>query len=326
MEKNVAFVGNPKVNLNRIADFEEQFPDVGYVRVRSTKAQYDIIREYGLANEEKGAELAGARFYYMTNELVMLDMAISLQAMKVLKSVGFIPISPPYLVKRYVEEMATTLDAFKEAIYKIEGEDLFLIPTAEHPIAAFNAKMTYSEKELPLKFAGFSASFRKEAGAHGKDTKGIYRNHHFNKVEQYIVCTPNQAEDMINLTLNNQAELLEGVNIPFRVILLPAWDMDKKALFHADVEGWFPGQNRYGELGSHGYMGTWQSSRLNIKYRPGGGLEPQLANTVYGTMTPVERTLACLLENNLDDDGIIRIPKVLAALSGIDELKPVIRK
>jgi len=321
--KTLAFVGVPKVDAKRVAEFKEQYQGVNYVEAKNTKKQYDIIKEYALVDEEKGADLAGARFYYKLNELTVLDLALSLHAIKILRKQGFTTITPPYLVKKYVEAMATTLDAFEEAIYKIEGEDLYLIPTAEHPIAAFNHGTTFAEKDLPLRYGGFSASFRKEAGAHGKDTKGIYRNHHFNKVEQYIICTPEQVEDGVNLVVQNQTQLIRSMDIPCRAILMPTWDMDKKAVFHIDVEGWFPGQNRYGELGSHASVGSWQAARLNMKYVPSGKEDSQYVHTIYGTMVPVERTLACMLENNLDDDGIIHIPKVLADLSGIDEIKPL---
>ena len=286
------------------------------------KTQYDIIKEYGLVNEEKGAELSGTRFYYKQNELSLLDLALSLHAMKVLQQSGFNPITPPYFVKKEVEAKATTLDAFEETLYKIEGKDLYLIPTAEHPIAAFNSGRIIPEAELPLRYCGFSTSFRKEAGAHGKDTKGIYRNHHFNKVEQYIIATPDHIEDELNNVINNQATLLRSLNIPVRAIYLPTWDMDKKAILHIDIEGWFPGQNRFGELGSHATVGSWQASRLNIKYLTKEQQNPSLVHTIYGTMVPIERTLACMLENNLGEDGTIHIPKILADMIGINEIKP----
>ena len=318
----IIVIGKPRVVATRVADFEEQYPGVEFTQVRTVKTQYDIIKEYGLVNEERGAEFSGARFYYKQNELTLLDLALSLHAMRLLTQSGFSPITPPYLVKREVEARATTLDAFEETLYKIEGEDLYLIPTAEHPIAAFNSGKVIPETDLPLRYAGFSTAFRKEAGAHGKDTKGIYRNHHFNKVEQYIITTPAQVEDELNRVINNKVALLLSLNIPVRAIYLPTWDMDKKAILHVDVEGWFPGQNRFGELGSHATVGSWQASRLNVKYMPKGQETPVHVHTIYGTMVPVERTLACMLENNLGEDGTIHVPKVLADMIGIDEIKP----
>ena len=270
-----------------------------------------------------GAELSGMRFYYKTNELVLLDLALSLHATKKLAERGFKLITPPYLVKRAVEEGATSLDAFQESIYKIEGEDLYLIPTAEHPIAAYNSNKVLSEQSLPLRYVGFSPAFRKEVGAHGKDTKGIYRNHHFNKVEQYVICKPEQAEAEFNLLVKNQVELLRDIGIPLRVTILPAWDMDKKAMMQADVEGWWPAQNKYNELGSHGYMGSWQAARLNIKYAVKGKAQNQLTHTIYGTGIAIERTLACMLENSIGEDGVIKVPKVLTDYTGITEIKPV---
>ena len=317
----IAVLGTPHVDEAKVENFRKENPDINFKKVQLTMNQYDIIKKYKLVNEERGAELSGSRFYYKTNELSILDMSLSLYAMKILYNDGFQAITPPYLVKRYVEERATTLDAFEETLYKVEGEDLFLIPTAEHPIAAFNAGVVFNKEQLPLRYAGFSTSFRKEAGSHGKDTKGIYRNHHFNKVEQYVITDPEKMEDELNTLINNQVKFLLSLNIPVRIIKLPAWDMDKKAIFHVDIEGWFSGQNRFGELGSHAIVGTWQATRLNIKYLPSEKEDAQYVCTIYGTMLPVERTLACMLENNLGEDGTITVPKPLADISGINEIK-----
>ncbi|BCS91210.1 MAG: serine--tRNA ligase [Candidatus Micrarchaeota archaeon] len=322
-EEEVFVYGKPKVLKANEEDFIKQFGSRDHIIANNVMSQYDIIREYDLADEERGSELAGPRFYYMKNDLVLLDNALALYALKMLREQGFKMVIPPYLVKRYVEERATSFDAFEETLYKIEGEDLYLIPTAEHPIAAYNADRLLDEDELPLRYGGFSASFRKEAGAHGKDTKGIFRNHHFNKVEQYIVCKKDQVEAELNRVMNNQARLIRDLNIPFRVIKVPAFDMDKKALFQFDIEGWFPAQNRYRELGSHASVGTWQAVRFNIKYYDKNEKEKRYVHTIYSTLVPIERMLSALLENNLQEDGRIVVPKVLADLVGFDEIKPV---
>jgi seryl-tRNA synthetase len=324
LEKEVAicFLGKPKVSADKVEEFKKAYPNLEFSISKNVKSQYDIIKEYCLVDEEKGAELAGSRFYYKTNELVLLDVALAFYAIMKLSKQKFRLISPPYLVKKIVEEGATTLDAFEEALYKIEGEDLYLIPTSEHPIAAYNNNKVFKEEELPIRYFGFSPSFRKEAGAHGKDTKGIFRNHHFNKVEQYVICTPQQAENEFNMLIRNQAELLYELGIPVRVTVLPAWDMDKKALIQADVEGWWPVQNKYRELGSHGYMGSWQGVRFNIKYIPNDKKGIEYVHTIYGTYVATERALACMLENALDENGIIHIPKVLADYVQMDEILP----
>ncbi len=325
--KVVAHLGKPNVGKDGVAEFKTNYPGVGFNQIPKAISQYDIIKAYQLTDEERGAELAGMRFYYKINELVLLDLALSLYATKKLADRGFSLITPPYLVKKVVEEGATSLDAFTEALYKIEGEDLYLIPTAEHPIAAYNSNKTFNLKDLPIRYAGFSPAFRKEVGAHGKDTKGIYRNHHFNKVEQYVICAPDQVEAEFNLLVQNQVALLNDINIPVRVVVLPAWDMDKKAMIQADVEGWWPGQNKFGELGSHGYMGSWQAARLNVRYAAGNGKAPNpFVHTIYGTAIAIERTLACMLENSIDENGVIQVPKVLADYSGITEINPVKKK
>jgi seryl-tRNA synthetase len=322
--EELEFGGEIMIDENRAAEISKTFPNRKLKVVKQVKAQYDILREFDLSDEEKGAELAGSRFYYMKNELTVLDLALSFYAFSKLTKKGFYPLIPPYLVKRYVEERATTLDAFEETLYKTLDEDeLFLIPTAEHPLAAYFHDKVFNYGDLPLRLTGFSAAFRREAGAHGKDTKGIFRNHHFNKVEQYVICTPEQAEEEISLLIENQIELLSELNIPYRAIVLPAWDTDKKAMFQVDVEGWFPAQATYRELGSHGYMGSWQAVRLNIKYHKKGSPDLDYAHTIYGTYIPVERTLAAMLENNYDPDAnAIRVPKVLADLTGIEVIKP----
>lgn len=318
----LGYSGVPRVAKELESEFKDKYPGVKYTAMEKTKTQYDIIREYGLVDEDKGSELAGSRFYYKLNELVTLTQALALYATRKLAKMGFSLIEPPYLVRKFVEERATTLDAFEETLYKINGEELYLIPTAEHPIAAYNNKEVFKETDLPIHYAGYSPAFRKEAGAHGKDTKGIYRNHHFNKVEQYVICTPEQAEAEINLLIRNQMSLLRDLELPCRAIVVPSYDMDKKAIIQVDVEGWFPGQNRYGELGSHGYMGSWQGIRLNTKYTQKSSTNLEYVHTIYGTMVPVERTLACILENSLGDDGIIRLPKILADMIGVDTINP----
>ncbi len=317
----VSFFGRPKVHVDKVSEFKKENPGVDYTPFKNVKSQYNIIKEYNLVDEERGAEASGTRFYYQKNEFVLLDLALSLHSMKKLVEKGFKPIVPPYLVREHVEKGATTLDSFEESIYKIEGENLYLIPTAEHPIAAYHHNSVIKEEELPLRYCGISPSFRKEAGAHGKDTRGIYRNHQFTNVEQYVVCTPSQSEDELNLLIKNQVELMNELNIPSRLIVVPAFDMDKKTILHLDVEGWWPARNAYGELGSHGFMGSWQAARFNIKYLPKNGKEPVLAHTIYGTMAATERTLACMLENNIDEEGVIHVPKILKDYAGIEEIR-----
>jgi seryl-tRNA synthetase len=314
--------GKPKVDVNKIKEFEEKNPEVEFIPFKNVKSQYDIIKNYDLVDEQKGAEHSGTRFYYKKNEFVLLNLAISLHAMKKLVEKGFKPIEPPYLVRRHVEAGATTLEAFEETLYKIEGEDLYLVPTAEHPIAAYNNNIVFNEKDLPLRYGGISPAFRKEAGAHGKDTRGIYRNHHFTNVEQYVLSTSNQAENELNLLIKNQVELMSELNIPSRVIIVPAFDMDKKTILHLDVEGWWPARNAYGELGSHGFMGSWQAVRFNIKYQPKDEKTSTYLHTIYGTMAATERTIACMLENCIDEEGVIHIPKILADYTGIEKIKP----
>ncbi len=284
------------------------------------KHHYDIVKEFGLVDSDKAAEIAGARFYYELNKLAILDLALALYAFKKFWQAGFKPVVPPYMIRRKAEEGATSLEQFEEQIYKIENEDLYLIPTAEHPVAAY--KMNEVLHELPLRVVAFSACFRKEAGAHGKDTKGIFRVHQFHKVELYSFCHPDESYDEMEKLLALSEEILRELNIPYRIVKVCSGEMDKKVALQYDIEGWFPGQQKYRELGSVGNVLDWQSRRLNIKYWDKKENRPKFCHTVFATGVAIQRTMCAMLENNLDGD-VIRIPRVLQPYTGFSEIEKV---
>ncbi len=184
------------------------------------KDHTDLALNIGLLDLEKASKLSGARFYYLKNELVKLNLALINFALDLLRKKGFNLIQPPYLLRKSALSGAITFSTFEEAIYKIENEDLYLIGTAEHAINAFHSNETLDEKDLPLRYAGISSCFRKEAGAHGKDTKGIFRVHQFEKVEQFVFCTPDQAEKEFNFLLKNLEEIYKALKLPYRLVLL----------------------------------------------------------------------------------------------------------
>ncbi|MEM4152796.1 MAG: serine--tRNA ligase [Candidatus Pacearchaeota archaeon] len=268
---------------------------------------------------ERAAKVAGARFYYLKRELVKLNQALINYALDFLAKKGFILIQPPYMLRRDALKGAINLSAFEEMIYKIENEDLYLIGTAEHALNAYYMNETLQVKDLPIRFAGISPCFRKEAGAHGKDTKGIFRIHQFEKVEQFVFCKPEQASKEFDLILKNSIELYKGLGIPFRVVLLASEDLGRTSAKTVDLEGWFPGQNAYRELGSCSNCLDYQARRSNIKYEEKG--ERKYVYTLNNTAIATERMLTCLVENYQQKDGSIRIPKVLQKYCGFKIIK-----
>ncbi|MEA3229531.1 MAG: serine--tRNA ligase [archaeon] len=283
----------------------------------------DIVVDYDLVELNAAVENAGSRFVYEKDSLVDLDLALILFAYNKLRKKGFNSLIPPYLVRRHVEEGGTDLDVFSDVLYKIEGEDLYLIPTSEHPIAAMISKLNIREKELPIRYVAFSPCFRREAGSHGKDTKGIFRVHQFHKIEEYSIAHPTASYDEFEFLRATSEEIAQDLGFPYRVVELCTEDMDKKAAKQYDIEGWFPGQGLYRELTSTGNVTDWQARRLGIKYqaRSTGNLE--YAHTVYSTGIAVQRTMTCILENNMQEDGSIKIPKVLKHFVPFDEIAPI---
>ncbi|MEK6757855.1 MAG: serine--tRNA ligase [Nanoarchaeota archaeon] len=269
----------------------------------------EIMERMGLIDTKKAAEVSGARFYYLRNDLVRLNYAIIIFALDFLQKKNFELIQPPYMLKKEAMEGAITFDAFEEAIYKIENEDLYLIGTAEHALNALHLNETLNPKELPLRYAGISPCFRKEAGAHGKDTKGIFRTHQFEKIEQFIFCKPKDAWKEFDLILENSIELYKQIGIPFRTIVLASGDMGNVPTKTIDFEGWFPSQGEYRELGSCSNCLDYQARRSNTKFQDGG--EIKFVYTLNNTAIATERMMTCIIENNIQKDGSINIPKVL---------------
>lgn len=273
---------------------------------------------------ERAAKVTGARFYYLKRELVKLNQALINYALDFLMKKGFVAIQPPYMLRRESLKGALNFAAFEEMIYKIEGEDLYLIGTAEHALNAYHMNETLQENSLPIQFVGISPCFRKEAGAHGKDTKGIFRIHQFEKVEQFVFCKPKDSWKEFELMLNNSIALYKGLGIPFRVVALASEDISKTATKTVDLEGWFPGQGAYRELGSCSNCLDYQARRSNIKYEYKG--LRQYVYTLNNTAIATERMLACLVENYQQKDGSIKIPKVLEKYCGFKIIKPLIKK
>lgn len=284
------------------------------------KDHADILEALDLLDTKKASEVAGSRFYYLKGDLVRLNFAIISFALDFLKSKGFTLMQPPYMLRREVLSGAIPLAAFEEMIYKIEGEDLYLIGTAEHALNAYYMNEVIDSGKLPVRFAGISPCFRKEAGSHGKDTKGIFRIHQFEKIEQFVFCKPEDSWKEFDLILSNSEELLKKLEIPFRFVVLSSQDMGRVPTKTIDFEGWFPSQKAYRELGSCSNCLDYQARRSNIKHQDKNDLK--FVHTLNNTAIATERMMVCLVDNGQQKDGSIKIPKALWSYTGFKEIKP----
>jgi seryl-tRNA synthetase len=277
------------------------------------KGHEEIVEDLDLVDSLRGSKVAGSRFYYLKGGLVLLNNALQRFAMDVLLKKEFMPIQTPYMLNRNAIGGAVSFEDFAEAIYKIDGEDLYLIGTSEHALAALHQDEIIDVKR-PVKYAGLSSCFRKEAGSHGKDTKGIYRVHRFEKIEQFVYCNPEDADKSFDEIIANQEEIFKLLEIPYRVVALCAGEFGGSMAKTHDLEGWFPAQKAYRELGSTSNASTYQSRKMNTKYHTGTG--QAFVYTLNGTAMTVQRTMCCLLENYQQKDGSIKIPKVLQPYMG----------
>ncbi len=269
---------------------------------------------------ERAAKVAGSRFYYLKNNLVRLNYALISYALDFLKRKGFTLLQPPYMLRREAIEGTIILSDFEEVIYKIEGEDLYLIGTAEHAIAAMHMDEILDGSMLPLRYGGISPCFRKEAGAHGRDTKGIFRVHQFEKVEQFVFSKPEDSWREHEMMIRNAEEFFQSLEIPYRVVLLCSGDLGKTSAKTYDLEAWFPAQNTYREVVSCSNCLDYQARRLRIKYRDKPNEESKFVHTLNSTLVATERTLIAIMENHQNEDNTINIPKVLRPYFGDEKL------
>ena len=293
--------------------------------VRGDSDHIVISDQLDLIDVERAAKTSGARFYFLRRDLTRLNYALISFALDYLRVKGFILIQPPYMLKREAIGGAVILGDFEDVIYKIENEDLYLIGTSEHAIAAMHMNEIFDGNALPLRYAGISPCFRKEAGAHGKDTKGIFRVHQFEKVEQFIYCKPEESEKEHQLLLQNAEGFMQSLGISYRVLLICTGDMGIVAAKTFDIEGWAPRQNTYRELISCSNCTEFQSRALAIKYREKAHQESRFLHTLNSTLVATERTLAVLLETYYRKDShVVEIPKKLIPYMGSQsEISPV---
>jgi seryl-tRNA synthetase len=285
----------------------------------------EIIREVGdagktgkdhlellgdLVDMERAARVSGSRFVYLKGPVVLLEFALVRWAMELLGGHGFTPVIPPVLVREEALYGTGFLPDTEQQLYHLPEDDLYLVGTSEVPLASMHADEILDEGSLPLRYAGFSTCFRREAGAAGKDTRGIFRVHQFDKVEMFTFVRPEDSAAEHERILSIEEEILQGLEIPYRVANIPAWDLGASAAKKYDLEAWLPGQARYRELTSCSNTTDYQARRLGIRYRTERG-KPEEVHTLNGTAVAVGRTIIAIVENHQEDDGTIRIPEVL---------------
>jgi seryl-tRNA synthetase len=294
-------------------------PEYGF----SIKNHIDLGLDLDIVDIERAGKVAGSRFFFLKKEGVLLDMALMSFALEEMVKKGYSPIEPPYLMRREPYEGVTALGDFGDMLYKIENEDLYLIATSEHPMAAMFMGEVLMGENLPTKLAGISACFRKEVGAHGKDTRGIFRTHQFNKIEQFVFCTPEASWKIHEELVHNAEELIQKVGIPYRVVNVCTGDIGTVAAKKYDIEAWMPAQNAYREVVSCSNCTDYQARRLNIRYREKEGMAPKgFVHTLNSTAIATGRTIVALLENFQQEDGSIIVPKALVKyMGGIEEIR-----
>ena len=275
------------------------------------KNHLELASGLGLIDQERSAKVAGAGFYYLKNELVVLDYAVLRFAIDFMREKGYTIIEPPFMLRRKPYEGVVDLDDFENVMYKIENDDLYLIATSEHPIAAMFIDEVLLKDDLPLKFAGVSPCFRREVGTHGKYTKGLFRMHHFNKVEQFIFCLPEHSWKFHEEVQQNAEQLYQRLGLHYRVVNVCTGDIGSIAAKKYDTEVW-TADGQFREIGSNSNCTDYQARRLNIKFREKIGGKPiGFVHTINNTALATSRTMLAILEQYQQKDGSIDIPKVL---------------
>ena len=265
----------------------------------------EIGRRLGIIDTDKAAQASGSRFGYLFAELVHLEFALVRFALDKLTPHGFIPVSPPVLVRREVMVGAGELPG-DEAQYYVTQDDLYLTGTSEQSLVALHMDDTLTEEQLPLRYTAFSTCFRREAGTYGKDTRGIFRVHQFDKVEMFSYCKHDASYEEHEFLLAREEEIMQALELPYRVMNVCTGDMGKKGAKQYDIEAWFPGQGRYRELTSCSNCTDYQSRRAHIRVKG-----KPLPHTLNGTAVAIGRTIVALIENGQTSDGGVQLPKAL---------------
>jgi seryl-tRNA synthetase len=288
--------------------------------IENPKDHLDLGEALHLIDMERGAKVSGSRFYFLTGRGALLQLGLLQLAVRLATEAGFTLMIPPVLVRPEIMAGTGFLGAHADEVYKLEADDLYLVGTSEVPLAGYHSGEILDLSDGPLRYAGWSSCFRREAGSYGKDTKGIIRVHQFDKVEAFVYCKPEEAEAEHQRLLGWQREMLARIDVPYRVIDVAAGDLGSSAARKFDCEAWVPTQQTYRELTSTSNCTTFQARRLATRYRDENG-KPQIAATLNGTLGTT-RWLVAILENHQQADGSVRVPEALVPYVGTEVLEP----
>lgn len=325
LHKKLEIVGNLVHDSVPISNDEENNLVVrswGEKRVgEKLRNHVELVQLLAIADLAKGADVAGGRGFYLKDAGVLLNQALINFGLQFLSKRGFRPLQTPFFMRKDIMAKCAQLAQFDEELYKVtgEGDDKYLIATAEQPLCAYHLGEWIHPSQLPIRYAGYSTCFRKEAGSHGRDTLGIFRVHQFEKVEQFCITSPNGNDswDMHEEMLKNSEDFYKELNIPYQVVSIVSGALNDAAAKKYDLEGWFPASKTYRELVSCSNCTDYQSRRLEIRYgqKKGNEQAKQFVHLLNSTLTATERTICCILENNQKEDGV-EIPAPLQPFMG----------
>ncbi len=282
----------------------------------------EIGGELGLIDMEAGAKVSGSRFAYLKGDLVLLELALVRFALDLVRGEGHEPVVPPVLVREEALVGTGFLPGDRDQIYEVPKDELYLVGTSEVPLAALHADEILAAEQLPIRYAGFSTCFRREAGAAGRDTRGIFRVHQFDKVEMFSFVEPSQSAAEHERLLAIEERILSELEIPYRVVNVAAGDLGAPAAKKYDCEAWIPSQGRYRELTSCSNTTDYQARRLACRYRRQGGESPEVVHTLNGTAVAVGRTMIALIENRQDREGGFTLPTILHSYGAPERIGP----
>ena len=302
---------------NKVLREEGQKPDFSEFK---PKDYLEIAEKLNIIDIQRAAKTSGSRFGYIKGGAVLLEFALVQLAFKTLGKHDFVPVVPPVMLKREAMEGMGYLDRGADEVYHLEKDDLYLVGTSEQSIGAMHMNEVFQEQDLPKRYMGFSTCFRREAGAYGKDTKGILRVHQFDKIEMFSFCKPENSPAEHELILKLQEELMKKLKLPYQVVHLSTGDISASSASTYDIETWMPGQNTYRETHSTSNCTDWQARRLNTRYKSKDGIK--FVHTLNGTAFAIGRMIIAIIENYQQEDGSVKIPEALQEyMDGIKEIK-----
>ncbi|HET8822666.1 MAG TPA: serine--tRNA ligase [Thermoleophilaceae bacterium] len=287
---------------------------------RTGRSHVELLGDW--LDTERAARVSGSRFVYLKGPLVRLELALVQWAMSKLEPQGFTPVVPPVLVREHALIGTGMLPDTEQQIYRVPDDELYLVGTSEVPLASLHAGEILAGEDLPRRYAGFSPCFRREAGAAGKDTQGLFRVHQFDKVEMFAFVEPDESPAEHERLLAIEEDILQALELPYRVVNISVMDLGASAAKKYDLEAWLPGQGRFRELTSCSNTTDFQARRLDVRYRPGERESVRHVHTLNGTAVAVGRTIIAIVENHQRDDGGVEIPAILHPFGAPERLEP----